>query len=67
MSQKSKLDIRAIIAVAWLLSAVALTFLIYDSLGARGVLWLAIHHLLCVIGCGHELRRHFQAQKESQR
>ena len=67
MPAKNKLDIRAIIAVAWLLSAVVMTFLIYPDLGGRGVLWLFIHHVFCVVGCSHELKRHFNTQSESQR
>ena len=67
MPVKSKLDIRAIIAVAWLLSATAITFLIYSDLGGRGLLWLSIHHGFCLVGCTHELNRHFKAQRESQR
>ena len=55
MSQRK--NIGEIIAVSWLIVAVVMTILVGPSLGARGLLWMAIHHLLCLIGCGHELAK----------
>lgn len=50
-------DFGFVVAVAWLIFAVALTIWLGPSLGARGWLWLGVHHALCVIGAGHELWR----------
>lgn len=52
-----RFDFGFVVAVAWLIFAVALTLWLGPSLGARGWLWLGVHHALCVIGAGHELWR----------
>lgn len=68
MQSTTKLDIRAIIAVSWLLSATALTWILFDKLGARGMLWMLIHHVFCIIGSSYELIRHIkQTQRSSHR
>ena len=52
-----RFDLGFVVAVAWLIFAVALTAWLGPSLGARGWLWLGVHHALCVVGAGHELWR----------
>lgn len=52
------LDIQAILAVSWLLVAIGISIVFGPYLGARGWLWLGIHHVLCIIGCGHEYFRY---------
>lgn len=51
------LDLGVIVAFAWIFTAVGITALFGASLGLRGLGWLAAHHLLCIAGCTHELRR----------
>ena len=48
-----------IIAVAWLITAIILTYIMYPQLGARGIIWMIIHHLLCIIGVSYEFRAHY--------
>jgi len=52
-----RVDPGLVVALAWPLAAVGLTVAIGPSLGLRGWLWLGAHHLLCAVGCGHELWR----------
>lgn len=54
---RRRIDIGATIALAWLTAALVGTVLFAPALGLRGWAWLAVHHTLCVIGAGHELRR----------
>lgn len=56
--QGKRTDISAIIAVTWALTAIIMTVILYDKLGARGWLWLSVHHLFCLIGVSHEWRKH---------
>ncbi len=51
------LDLGVIVAFAWLFTAVGLTVVFGPVLGLRGWGWLLGHHLLCLLGCTHELRR----------
>ena len=48
-----------IIAVSWLITAIILTFFLYPQLGARGRIWMSIHHLICGIGVIYEFRAHY--------
>ncbi len=57
------LDLGVIVAFAWIFTAVGLTVLFGPSLGLRGWGWLAVHHLLCVAGSAHELRRGWKRRK----
>ncbi len=52
---RSRPDLRAVIAVAWIGVAIGLTAVFGPRLGLRGWLWLGMHHLLCAVGAGHEL------------
>ena len=56
------MDFQAILAVAWTLCAIGLTLALYDSLGARGWLWLGIHHFFCILGCTTEYFRYQSRQ-----
>ena len=58
------MDIQAVLAVTWLLIAIGFTILLLPYLGARGWFWLGIHHLLCLIGCGHEYFRYQKREQE---
>ena len=51
------LDLGVIVAFAWFFTALGLSVLIGPGLGLRGLAWLAAHHLLCLAGSAHELRR----------
>ena len=42
----SKIDVGVIIALVWLMVAVAMTVLYGPELGLRGWLWLGFHHVL---------------------
>jgi len=50
--------------MSWLMAAVAVTVLVGPSLGLRGWGWLLAHHVLCIVGSIHELRR---ARRRAQR
>ena len=52
-------------ALAWLMFAVVGTVVWGAELGLRGIAWLALHHTLCLIGCGHEIRRAWYRRKLS--
>ena len=49
-------DLGAVLALAWLSFALLFTMVFGSMLGLRGWVWLGVH-LLCVVGCGHELLR----------
>ena len=65
--QAKRMDIPAIIAVSWGLSAVLMTILLYDKLGARGWLWMGVHHIFCLVGVSHELRQYQKRSQESKK
>jgi hypothetical protein len=46
-----------VLAVSWLLASAVLTFTLVPHLGVRGLAWLCLQDLLCVIGCGWEFHR----------
>ncbi len=52
-----RIDIGAVVAMAWLFAAALATVLLAGQLGTRGWAWLGVHHTVCVIGAGHELWR----------
>ena len=52
-----RLDLGVGLAFGWLLFALIVTVWWGPRLGLRGMAWMAIHHILCLIGCVHELRR----------
>ena len=56
-----------VLAVAWLVASAVLTLLLAPRLGGRGLLWLGLQDLICVIGCGLELRRAHLLQSEQPR
>jgi len=51
------LDLGVVAALTWILVAIGLTVLLGPRLGLRGWTWLGVHHVLCVVGSGHELWR----------
>ena len=53
------MNIKATIALTWILFSIIITFVICSDLGARGWMFLLIHHVFCVIGAGSELKKHF--------
>ncbi len=65
MPMASRLRVRPafVAAVAWLLASAVLTLLLVPRLGGRGLMWLGLQDLICVVGCGFELRksRRFQS------
>gem|GEM_PF-4868864 len=46
-----------VLAVAWLLASAVLTLLLAPRLGGRGLIWLGVQDLICLIGCGLELNK----------
>ena len=55
-----------VLMVSWVVVAVGLTILIGPSLGWRGLLWLGVHHVLCLGGVWGELRLgFFETPKQS--
>ena len=59
---KKPIDIGFVMALSWMLIALGITIFIGPMLGARGWLWLLIHHVLCLIGVTHEFRRYKKRQ-----
>ena len=59
----SRIDVGVIIALVWLMVAVAMTVLYGPELGLRGWLWLGFHHVLCVLGASHELWRVWRTRR----
>ena len=57
------MNIKATIALTWILFSIILTFLIYSDLGTRGWIFLLIHHVFCLIGAGSELKKHFSEHR----
>ncbi len=57
------IDVGVIIALVWLMVAVAVTVLYGPQLGLRGWLWLGFHHVLCVLGATHELSRAWRRRR----
>jgi hypothetical protein len=56
-----------VLAVGWLMASVVLTVLLAPRLGARGLLWLGLQDLICLVGCGMELNRGRRPQSEQTR
>ena len=51
-----------VLAMTWLLVSMIMTILLMPTLGARGLFWLCLQDLACLIGCGWEIRRAWQVQ-----
>ena len=64
MARRPSIDLSATIAVAWIWVAVGLTVVFGPQLGLRGLLWLALHHILCIAGVTHELRQYQKRQRQ---
>ena len=62
---KRRFDVGLVVALAWLMFATVGTVIWGSELGLRGIAWLVLHHTLCVIGCGHEIRRAWYRRKLS--
>jgi hypothetical protein len=58
-------DVGLVFALAWLMMAVVLTVVWGADLGRRGMAWLVFHHLLCGVGCVHEIRRAWHRRQSS--
>ena len=52
-----RLDLGVSFAFGWLLFAVIMSAWYGPKLGLRGFAWMGLHHVLCLVGCTHELRR----------
>ncbi len=57
---KKRVDIGLVVAMAWLAAAVGVTVVLGPQLGMRGWVWLGLHHVLCAVGCVHEIWRAWQ-------
>ena len=57
------MNIKATIALTWILFSIIITFLIYSDLGSRCWMFLLIHHIFCLIGAGSELKKHFSEHR----
>lgn len=53
----SRIDIGSLAALVWITIAILVSLVFGPMLGLRGWAWLGVHHLLCAVGCTHELRR----------
>ena len=57
------MNIKATIALTWILFSIIITFLICSDLGVRGWMFL-IHHVFCVIGAGRTKKTFFRTPFE---
>jgi len=55
-SPRPRIRLGPTIALAWILSALGMTVALAPLMGLRGWMWLFVHHLVCGIGAGWELR-----------
>jgi hypothetical protein len=53
-------DLSEVVAVTWLLVALAGTVLFGGFLGLRGLFWLGLHDALCLVGVSYEFRQMWQ-------
>ena len=53
----ARFDLGRTFALTWLVAAIGVTVVIGPRLGMRGMAWLALHNLVCMVGAGHELWR----------
>ena len=60
---RKRVDIGFVMALSWILIAIGVSIVIGPMLGARGWLWLLVHHALCLIGSLHELKRYKKRQQ----
>lgn len=51
------MDVGLVVSMAWLLCALGVTALIAPDLGLRGLFWMVLHHIVCLVGSVHEIRR----------
>ena len=61
------MNIKATIALTWILFSIIITFLIHSELGTRGWIFLLIHHVFCLIGAGIELKNHFSEHRSNKK
>ena len=62
---RRSIDFGAIVALSWLMIAMGVTVFLGPQLGLRGWIWLILHHVLCVVGSVHELRRASRRHQDS--
>jgi len=60
---RREIDLGVVIAFGWLFTAIGITLVFGPKLGLRGWAWLGVHHLLCLAGVAHELRRGWRRRK----
>ena len=58
-----RLDYGVGFAIGWLIFAVIVSIGLGPQLGLRGWAWLGVHHVICLIGCTHELRRGWRRRR----
>ena len=58
-----RLDYGVGFAIGWLIFAVVASVGLGPQLGLRGWAWLGLHHVICLIGCTHELRRGWRRRR----
>ncbi len=49
-----------VVALAWVAVALGLTLFLAPQMGMRGWMWLSVHHWLCAVGAGWELREDYR-------
>ncbi len=60
---RRRTDLGVIVALSWLFIALGITLVFGDSLGLRGLAWLALHHLICLVAVSHEMWRGWKRRK----
>jgi hypothetical protein len=67
MPVRPRFRLRVAIALTWIVVAIGLTLVLGPLMGLRGWMWLFVHHVLCAMGAGWELREDWRLTREAAR
>jgi hypothetical protein len=62
-ARRRRTDLGVIVALSWLFIAIGVTAVFGGSLGLRGLIWLSLHHVVCVVAVTHEMWRGWKRRK----
>lgn len=64
--RRRRTDLGVIVALSWLFIAIGGTVVFAGSLGLRGLIWMGVHHVVCVAAVSHEMWRGWKRRKARQ-
>ena len=62
-ARRRRTDLGVIVALSWFFIAVGLTAVFAGKLGMRGMVWMSVHHVICVAAVSHEMWRGWKRRK----